>query len=116
MSEQAQHEAALQAASTLLAKKSSLQVWHIPDWVGDYCEQSDEPDDFDMVSFFHSQARLLKKRLESPATFKEMEYSEDSVFELFEYVGKANQYDPEGYNPKNFPWYKTDDPNVKQSY
>ena len=114
MDEQAQHEAALVAAAKVLGMKNTIHIWHIPDWVGDCNEQTDEADDYVMISFSASQNRLLSQRLEAPKGYREYEYTEKSIMEQFIYVGKEDLYDPDAYNPENFPWYKTDDPNVKQ--
>lgn len=112
MNEQCQHEAALETAAMLLAKKSSLQVWHIPDWVGDYHENTDEPDDFAIFSDFSAKLDAVKSRLTSQKDVKEKKQAKETTLQYFKYVSKEDLFDPEEYNPDNFPWYKTDDPNV----
>ena len=103
---------ACQAAAKLLSEKADIQVWHIPDWMSDFNEQNDEADDFDLMSFFGSQSRLLHQMIDSPKTFKEYPYTEAVALESFEYVTKNDLFNPDEYNPDNFPWYTTDDPDV----
>ena len=112
MSEQEQHLAACEAASLLLSKKASLQVWHIPDWMGDCHENTDEADDFAPHSIFDSKIEQMMALLTSQKNVKEPKLTKEHILQFFKPVPKEDLYDPNEYNPENFPWYKTDDPNV----
>lgn len=112
MDEQAQHEAALEVAAMLLAKRANLHVWHLPDWVGDYHENTDEADDVVAESEFGSKLEALRSFLATGKMNQQAKLSKEDLLGSFKPIPQEDLYDPEEYNPANFPWYRTDDPNV----
>lgn len=114
--EERENELALKTAEDLLHKRPYVQAWHIPDWISDQNEHTEQPDDLQIISFFDEELEKLQKILSSSKTIEEPPMTKEEVLRPFKEVGAEDLFDPDEYNPENYPWYRADNDDDVHSY